>query len=468
MNFSNLKRTLRLPVTLNWIFGGLFVSVLFSILKFFDTEGLEKVSYFELTLLVVLNITAALPLNYQLARGKWNLQRWMKFSFYCWYVPMLLCNAWLTVQVPDFLVVMITTLYAGYLASFGVMERRYFIFGALIYAFALFVFYFTGIAGTSPVRLSDRTLVIFFIVFLVTVLLYFYWMSEASGFLKTQTSTVQKLLRESRKDKRKLSEERRTIEELMAQLNKSFHIIKKDLSTAKRIQKSMLPSGYEEFSELKIRAEYIPKDEVGGDFYDVTRTGPGTYRLFLADATGHGVQGALITMAIKVAYEFVKQSGKRPGEILEILNDDFISKFRSLNLYYTCILADLDLNKGVLRYSSAGHPEQILLHDSEFMLLHKTGRMIGLSPASIYKDRIQKLVPGDRLFLFSDGLFEELNSRKEFYGEERLQALIRENLGRSAKEIVDLVLEDLRDFTKENNFQDDLTVLSIQIPDTIR
>ncbi|TGK30350.1 serine/threonine-protein phosphatase [Leptospira yasudae] len=94
--------------------------------------------------------------------------------------------------------------------------------------------------------------------------------------------------------------------------------------------------------------------------------------------------------------------------------------------------------------------------------------MIGLSPASIYKDRIQKLVPGDRLFLFSDGLFEELNSRKEFYGEERLQALIRENLGRSAKEIVDLVLEDLRDFTKENNFQDDLTALSIQIPDTIR
>ncbi|PJZ56428.1 PP2C family protein-serine/threonine phosphatase [Leptospira barantonii] len=464
MNFSNLKRTFRLPVTLNWILGGAFVSILFSILKFFGTEGLEKVSYLELSLLVVLNISTAIPLNYQLARGKWNLQKWMKFSFYFWYVPMLLCNAWLTVQVPDFLVVMITTLYAGYLASFGVMERRYFIFGALIYAFALFVFYFTGIAGTSPIRLSDKTLVIFFIVFVFSVLLYFYWMSVTSGFLKTQTATVQKLLRESRKDKRKLSEERKTIEELMAQLNKSFHIIKKDLSTAKRIQKSMLPSGYEEYSELEIRAEYIPKDEVGGDFFDITRTGFGTYRLFLADATGHGVQGALITMAIKVAYEFVKQSEKRPGEILEILNTDFISKFKSLNLFYTCILVDLDLNKGVLRYSSAGHPEQVLLHDSEFHTLQKTERMIGLSPASIYKDKILKLLRGDRIFLFSDGLFEELNSRKEFYGEDRLHDLLKQNVLKNAREIVDLILDDLRVFTDGNNFQDDLTVISIQIP----
>lgn len=464
MNFLNLKRTFRLPVTLNWIFGGAFVSVLFSILKFFETEGLEKVSYLELSLLVVLNVSTAIPLNYQLARGKWNLQKWMKFSFYFWYIPMLLCNAWLTVQVPDFLVVMITTLYAGYLASFGVMERRYFIFGALIYAFALFVFYFTGIAGTSPIRLSDRTLVIFFIVSVFSVLLYFYWMSVTSGFLKTQTATVQKLLRESRKDKRKLSEERKTIEELMAQLNKSFHIIKKDLSTAKRIQKSMLPSGYEEYSELEIRAEYIPKDEVGGDFFDITRTGFGTYRLFLADATGHGVQGALITMAIKVAYEFVKQSEKRPGEILEVLNADFISKFKSLNLFYTCILADLDLNKGVLRYSSAGHPEQILLHDSEFHTLQNTGRMIGLSPASIYKDKILKLLRGDRLFLFSDGLFEELNDRREFYGEERLHDLLKKNVEKNAREIVDSILDDLRVFTAGNNFQDDLTVISIQIP----
>lgn len=464
MNFSNLKRTFRLPVTLNWILGSAFVSVLFSILKFFGTEGLEKVSYLELSLLVVLNVSTAIPLNYQLARGKWNLQRWMKLSFYFWYVPMLLCNAWLTVQVPDFLVVMITTLYAGYLASFGVMERRYFIFGALIYAFALFVFYFTGIAGTSPIRLSDKTLVVFFIVFVFSVLLYFYWMSVTSGFLKTQTATVQKLLRESRKHKRKLSEERKTIEELMAQLNKSFHIIKKDLSTAKRIQKSMLPSGYEEYSELEIRAEYIPKDEVGGDFFDITRTGFGRYRLFLADATGHGVQGALITMAIKVAYEFVKQSEKRPGEILEVLNTDFISKFKSLSLFYTCILVDLDLNKGVLRFSSAGHPEQVLLHDSEFHTLQKTGRMIGLSPASIYKDKILKLLPGDRLFLFSDGLFEELNGRKEFYGETRLHNLLKQNVEKNAREIVDLILDDLRVFTDGNNFQDDLTVISIQIP----
>ncbi|XDD50349.1 PP2C family protein-serine/threonine phosphatase [Leptospira sp. WS92.C1] len=464
MNFFHLKKTFKLPVTLNWIFGGAFVSLLFSILKFYDTEGLEKVSYFELILFLAANAGAAIPLNYQLANGRWNLQKWMKISFFCWYIPMLLFNAWLTVQVPDFLVVMLTALYASYLAPFGMMERRYFIFGALIYSFCLFLFYFTGIAGTSPIRLRDRTLVIFFFIFVLTVLLYFYWMSITSGFLKSQSSKVQKLLRASRKDKRKLSEERKTIEELMAQLNKSLHIIKKDLLTAKRIQKSILPSGFEEYSDLDIRAEYIPKDEVGGDFYDITRTNGGTYRLFLADATGHGVQGALITMAIKVGYEFVKHSGKRPGEILEILNSDFVSKFKTLNLYYTCILADLDPEKGILRYSSAGHPEQILLHNSEFYPLQNTGRMIGLSPASIYKDKILKILPGDKIFLFSDGLFEELNSNKEFYGKERLHSLLKTFKEKSSQEIVDIVLGDLEKFTEGRKFQDDLTIIVAQIP----
>ncbi|MBM9579088.1 SpoIIE family protein phosphatase [Leptospira sp. 201903070] len=463
MNFFHLKRTFKLPVTLNWILGGGFVSVLFSILKFSNTEGLEKVSYSELILFLVVNAVTAIPLNYQLANGRWNLQKWMKISFYVWHIPMLLFNAWLMVQVPDFMVVMLTALYASYLAPFGMMERRYFILGALIYSFSLFLFYFTGIAGTSPIRLSDRTLVIFFFIFVLTILLYFYWMSIASGFLKSQSSKVQKLLRSSRKDKRKLSEERKTIEELMAQLNKSFQIIKKDLLTAKRIQKIMLPSGFEHYSDLDIRAEYIPRDEVGGDFYDITRINEGVYRLFLADATGHGVQGALITMAIKVGYEFLKNSGKRPGEILEILNSEFIEKFKSLNLYYTCILVDLDLNKGVLRYSSAGHPEQVLIQNSEFLTLPNTGRMIGLSPASIYKDKILKIHSEDRLLLFSDGLFEEPNLNKEFYGEKRLYNVLNKEKGKSSRELVDSILNDLATFTNGNVYQDDLTVISLRI-----
>ncbi|PJZ61145.1 PP2C family protein-serine/threonine phosphatase [Leptospira adleri] len=463
MNFFHLKKTFRLPVTFNWILGGSFVSVLFSILKFFNTEGLEKVSYSELALFLIVNAGTAIPINYQLVNGRWNLQKWMKISFYFWHIPMLLFNAWLTVQVPDFLFVMLTALYGSYLAPFGMMERRYFILGALIYSFCLFLFYFTGIAGISPIRFSDRTLVIFFFIFVLTILLYFYWMSITSGFLKSQSSKVQKLLRSSRKDKRKLSEERKTIEELMAQLNKSFNIIKKDLSTAKRIQKSMLPSGLEKYSDLDIRAEYIPRDEVGGDFYDIIRINDGVYRLFLADATGHGVQGALITMAIKVEYEFLKQSGKRPGEILEILNSDFIEKFKSLNLYYTCILVDLDLNKGVLRYSSAGHPEQVLIQNSEFLTLPNMGRMIGLSPASIYKDKILKIHAEDRILLFSDGLFEEANSKKEFYGEKRLHNLLKEKKDKSSFELVDIILEDLEKFTDGNGFQDDLTVVSLRI-----
>lgn len=170
-------------------------------------------------------------------------------------------------------------------------------------------------------------------------------------------------------------------------------------------------------------------------------------------------------MAIKVSYEFVKNSGKSPGEILEILNNEFISKFRSLNLYYTCILADLDLKKGILRYSSAGHPEQILLQGGEPLKLSKTGRMIGLSPASIYRDKILKVVAGDKLFLFSDGLFEEQDEERRFFGEERLYALFRNGAKQNVRHTADLVLKELRDFLNGNPFQDDLTLMGVEIPE---
>ena len=117
--------------------------------------------------------------------------------------------------------------------------------------------------------------------------------------------------------------------------------IKRDLVLAKKIQDSILPKNLSDITHLNISTFYSPMDEVGGDFFDITQLHEGQIRIFLADATGHGIQGALITMAIKSEYESLKMNIPDPKDLLEFLNNEFLRKFHSINAFFSCILPDL-------------------------------------------------------------------------------------------------------------------------------
>ncbi len=246
------------------------------------------------------------------------------------------------------------------------------------------------------------------------------------------------------------------------ELNQTLKIIKEDLNLAKKIQKSILNIKPDLIQDFEITPFYIPMTEVGGDFYDICKINDSTYRIFQADATGHGVQAAMIVMAIKGIYDNIKLFDLETSQIMEIFNNEYMNKYAALNCLMTGILIDLDFKNQKLRYVSAGHPAAVLIKNDEIQLLKTTGMMLGILKNIHYKESELEFIFGDRLFAFTDGIFEEFNSNEEEFGEERVYSLLLANRNFSIEQMIQKVLNELDIFLNGKEKQDDITILGIE------
>ncbi len=249
---------------------------------------------------------------------------------------------------------------------------------------------------------------------------------------------------------------------ITGELNQSLQKIKKDLVLAKKIQDSILPKNLENITNLNISTFYSPMDEVGGDFFDITKINERKIRIFLADATGHGIQGALITMAIKSEYEGLKHNIADPSELLGTINNGFLKKFQSINAFFTCILLDIDPIGGKIKYAAAGHPPQILIQDGNVQKLASTGKIIGIKEDVQYKQNEFPFGMKDKLFLYSDGIFEEFNYVRDEFGEEKLWGILIENKNISVSETLNSVVQQVDDFLGNLPQEDDMTFIGIE------
>ncbi|HNH10721.1 MAG TPA: PP2C family protein-serine/threonine phosphatase, partial [Leptospiraceae bacterium] len=214
---------------------------------------------------------------------------------------------------------------------------------------------------------------------------------------------------------------------------------------------------------LEIFPYYSAMSEVGGDFYGVSIVSQNHYRIFLADVTGHGIQAALITMAVKGIYDDIRKFELSPSEILDIFNDEFFEKYQSLNSLLTCIFVDIYPNERKIQYASAGHPPCILLSEGEIHLLEKTGRMIGIKKANMYRTVEMPFSENDRILLFSDGIYEQFDSEGKEFGEDRLRELIQKTSNLRLKSSIEAVISDLNLFLGRQEKQDDITILGIEL-----
>ena len=252
------------------------------------------------------------------------------------------------------------------------------------------------------------------------------------------------------------------VEERTKELNNTLYAIKQDLNFAKKIQTKILPSGREVFGNLKITSRYIPMEEVGGDFFDIVELENKVIRVFIADASGHGVQAALITMLIKSEFESIKYSVDSPAVLLQMLNDFFYNKYSSLNSLFTCFLVDIDEQNETLCFASAGHPSQILISQKELQFLDRTGRILGAWKDTNITEVKTSFKKTDKLFLFTDGIFEEFNSKNEEFGEDNLFETIKSNQKEDVELLLDKVLERLNEFRCCTPICDDITLIGIE------
>jgi serine phosphatase RsbU (regulator of sigma subunit) len=246
-------------------------------------------------------------------------------------------------------------------------------------------------------------------------------------------------------------------------LDESLFNIRKDLNVAKKIQQTFFSEIRTSDPRIKFESFYQSMSEVGGDFYDMTQVTPDHYRIFVADATGHGIQAALITMAIKAEYESLKVMYDHPNDLIFHLNQIFINKYNNVQTIFSCAVCDLDLKRGKLLFASAGHPDQVHIRVGEKKLLSRTGRIVGMVDHTEYRSSEMYLEEGDRVYLFTDGVFEQFDHDREIFGEDRLYEVLVDSDKQTLGESIKTLIKKLNTFTKYNTHQDDITIVACEI-----
>lgn len=199
-------------------------------------------------------------------------------------------------------------------------------------------------------------------------------------------------------------------------------IIQRDLEEARRFQRQMLGVAPRIPGALA-EVVYVPLGLVGGDLYAVSVDGQ-RVRLFVADATGHGVRASLTTMFIKSGYEAVRRSAPDPASLLAALNETIAHTYRSAEMLFSAACADLDLATGRLTISSAAHPPICIVKGGEAKMLEGGGAFLGLRPGMKFKLQDHAIGPDDGVYLYTDGFTEARKAGGEQFGEERFMAAI--------------------------------------------
>ncbi len=253
----------------------------------------------------------------------------------------------------------------------------------------------------------------------------------------------------------------RIVEEKTIELQSTLNEIEKDLVLARSIQDSLFFKE-ENPDRIIIDSIYYPFMEIGGDYYYFIKLRENYYRFLLADATGHGIQAALLTIIFHSEYHFIKSSDFTPGEILTSLNSAFFEKYLKLHVFYSCFILDIDLQNNKAYYSSAGHFDQKYIEKGSLHSLSKTGPALGIYDSILYEDRTISVSPGGIFYLFTDGLFEVFDSKNEMLGLSGLDNILTTFDTTDRPPDIHSIVNQVNAYCN-NEYLDDTTLLSIEL-----
>ncbi|MFC1815816.1 PP2C family protein-serine/threonine phosphatase [Thermodesulfobacteriota bacterium] len=251
-----------------------------------------------------------------------------------------------------------------------------------------------------------------------------------------------------------------------------------DLKSAAEIQKSLLPQKSFVVENLEIAWKFEPCEYMGGDIFNIFQIDSEHLGIYMLDVSGHGVPAAMITVSVS---QFLQQNivhllkDKQnsllmaPAQVLNALDKEF--PFERFNNFFTITYVIINTNSGDTIYSNAGHPYPILLRKNKTMeLLNKKGPIIGMGDLNFIDNRKigfeegqLKIKPGDKLFIYTDGIVEYQNHNEEFYGGDRFYRNLKILKNESVHNIIDQCIRSLMEFGNNTRPQDDITLLGLEL-----
>ncbi len=238
-----------------------------------------------------------------------------------------------------------------------------------------------------------------------------------------------------------------------------------ELEIATRIQSSWLPNEFPAFpgrDEFDLYATMTPAKEVGGDFYDYFLIDDDKLGLVMADVSGKGVPGALFMMVSKTILKYRAINGGSPADILAFVNKRLCEQ-NAVDMFVTIWFGILTISTGEVVSANAGHEYPAVMHgNGDYEIIKdKHSFVCGGMQGIHYKEYSFKLDPGDRLFLYTDGVPEATDLKDELFGTDRMLAALNECKDASPMDTLAHVQQKIDEFVGPAEQFDDTTMMCL-------
>jgi sigma-B regulation protein RsbU (phosphoserine phosphatase) len=257
------------------------------------------------------------------------------------------------------------------------------------------------------------------------------------------------------------------IERQKAELQRKQNLIDQDLKAAAAIQRSLLPEKSPAIRRLRTAWKFIPCERIGGDIFNVHPVDEHQVGLYMLDVCGHGVPAAMISVAVS---QFLLGSRGLMGGGCELVSPETVLNnldeafpFERFESYFSIVCMTIDIDQGLLTYSSAGHPPPLLLRKGGGLeILDFRGPVIGYGAGGCFRQKEIALAPGDQVILYTDGILETRNSSGQAFGKDRFYQLLSRSAGLPLVDLVNSVFDEGRAFLDGAMPDDDISLLGIE------
>jgi len=241
--------------------------------------------------------------------------------------------------------------------------------------------------------------------------------------------------------------------------------VQRDLDLAREMQQGLLPKEFpsrELAPGVEIFARLDPAKEVSGDLYDFFPIEAGKMCFVVGDVSGKGVAAGLFMAVTRTLIRATALPGRKPLEILQKVNAQLCAE-NPANLFVTMILGIVDTATGRMEYGQGGHNPPILIPVQGEPIYEPSGGMpLGVFEEAKFGQRQLDLKTGETLLVYTDGVTEAMNPRRELFGETRLKEAVRGQAGLSAESLTQRVVGAVTRYASGAEPSDDITLLAIK------
>lgn len=393
------------------------------------------------SLLVVISLLMILGNQlYAITKTKWLIPILSGFIF------ALFLEFFISLDVHPFSYSLIINFIVG--VAFGVFYIRY---GFLTMVLSLFIFsgVFTTRAGWIIPNSPDANLLYVFSALIFTMLILGFYFVLKGSEKKDLPDYVPTYIEDQAKGQR----------------------LDQELEIAQAVQKTFLPSRLEKLTGIDIAGICEPAQETGGDYYDMISLGKNRMAIAIGDVSGKGIQAAFYMTFVKGVLHSLSALILSPLELLNQLNRLF-KENATRGTFVSMIYGILEADKREFTFARAGHNPMLVVRengDTEWLMTKGIG--VGVANSMLFMKGTEeftlKLKEGDVAVLYTDGITEMMNISNQFYGEERLERVVKGVRKGASSSILNIIISDVKEFKGVAKQHDDMTLVVIKADSSV-